>query len=280
MADRQLSTILTQLKTQSSSFTYADASSLLSKAKLHLLKNHALAPNPEAPASTLSLARELYEQGALYSIRARDAEGFLRYVSQLAPFYELASSSSPSASASASTSASEGRNKITGLYLLLLLMQGRYAEFHSELESLSVRSGGSTDVESDRYLGYPIRLERWLMEGSYDQVWKAMKMGETLPCEEYGVFSEILTSQIRSEIASSSERAYPSLPLSSTKSLLFLDSEGAVIEFAHTRGWTVRDGQIFFPAAGTETGEEPEKEISQMVIENALGYARQLETIV
>lgn len=39
-------------------------------------------------------------------------------------------------------------------------------------------------------MGYPIRLERWLMEGSYDRVWKAMKKGE-VPCEEYGVFSEV-----------------------------------------------------------------------------------------
>lgn len=98
---------------------------------------------------------------------------------------------------------------------------------------------------------------------------------------------KILTTQIRSEIASSSERAYPSLPLSSTKSLLFLDSEGAVVEFARQRGWTVRDGHIFFPAVGSTAeagaaagGEEPEKDVSLVVIENVLGYARQLETIV
>ena len=87
-----------------------------------------------------------------------------------------------------------------------------------------------------------------------------------------------MTSQIRSEIASSSERAYPSLPLSSTRSLLFLDSEGAVVEFARQRGWVIRDGQIYFPDAEAEDAEE--KEISQMVIENTLGYARELETIV
>ena len=94
---------------------------------------------------------------------------------------------------------------------------------------------------------------------------------------------QILTSQIRSEIASSSERAYPSLPLSSTKSLLFLDSEGAVVEFARARGWAVKDGHIYFPSAQQQEGggeEEQEKEMSQMVIENTLGYARQLETIV
>lgn len=106
---------------------------------------------------------------------------------------------------------------------------------------------------------------------------------------------QILTSQIRSEIASSSERAYPSLPISSTKSLLFLDSEGAVIDFARSRGWTLKDGRIYFPkeaeaaAAGGEGGDEDEdaaagaggkEEMSKLVIENALGYARELETIV
>lgn len=105
---------------------------------------------------------------------------------------------------------------------------------------------------------------------------------------------QILTSQIRSEIASSSERAYPSLPISSTKSLLFLDSEGAVIEFARSRGWTLKDGRIYFPKeaeaadAGGEGDDDDEaaagaggkEEMSKLVIENALGYARELETIV
>jgi 26S proteasome regulatory subunit N12 len=92
------------------------------------------------------------------------------------------------------------------------------------------------------------------------------------------VCNQILTSQIRNEIASSSERAYTSLQISSTKTLLFLDSEGAVIDFARQRGWDVRDGYIHFPAAEAEAGEE--KDVSKMVIENSLGYARELETIV
>ena len=94
---------------------------------------------------------------------------------------------------------------------------------------------------------------------------------------------QILKNQIRSEIASSSERAYPSLPISSTKSLLFLDSEGDVISFAKHRGWLVKDGQIYFPDPAEEEDEEggsSNKEMSQMVINNALGYARELETIV
>ena len=303
MAERNLSQILGQLK-QSPSMNYSDANALLSKAKLALLNLKALTPNPAIPQSTLALARETYEQGALFAIRARNPEAFTRYVQQLQPFYELPPSRLAPNLAE--------RNKVTGLSLLLLLTQGRYAEFHSELESLANREGGGGDVESDRYLGYPIRLERWLMEGSYDRVWKAMKSSE-VPCDEYSVFSEvrflplplpptrgprrslevqqltrmslrprpqILKNQIRSEIASSSERAYPSLPISSTKSLLFLDSEGDVISFAKHRGWLVRDGHIFFPAAAEGDEGTQNKDMSQMVIENTLGYARELETIV
>lgn len=266
MAERQLSQLITQL--QSGSMQYPQASTAISKAKLLLLQLNALTPSPKTPPQLVALARSTYEQGALYSIRARKADAFTRYVSQLEPFY-----STPQ------HKASPEQSKITGLYLLLLLTQGRYGEFHSQLETLGARGQG---LEDDKFLAYPIKLERWLMEGSYDRVWRAMKRGE-VPCEEYGVFSEILTVQIRSEIASSSERAYPSLPLSSTKSLLFLESEGQVVEFAHHRGWTVRDGTIYFPAEATaenEDGSGGEKEVSQMIIENALGYARELETIV
>ncbi|EXV06184.1 SAC3/GANP/Nin1/mts3/eIF-3 p25 family protein [Metarhizium robertsii] len=273
MAERNVSQILGQLK-HSPSMSYPEANALLSKAKLALLSLNALTPSQSTSPQLLALARETFEQGALFAIRARNPEAFTRYVQQLQPFYELPSATLP-------PNLPE-RNKVTGLSLLLLLTQGRYAEFHSELEGLANRDGGgsSGDVEGDRYLGYPIRLERWLMEGSYDRVWKAMKSSE-VPCDEYGVFSEILKNQIRSEIASSSERAYPSLPISSTKSLLFLDSEGDVIQFAKYRGWVVRDGHIYFPDAadsGEDSGQS--KDISQVIIENTLGYARELETIV
>lgn len=96
--------------------------------------------------------------------------------------------------------------------------------------------------------------------------------------------TKVLIGTIRSEIASCSERAYPSLPISNAKSLLFLDSEGAVVEFARSRGWIARDGRIWFPEyEKTVLGQGSEKDIlvtSGTVIEHTLGYARQLETIV
>jgi len=182
-AERTLQQIITQLKSNPT-LPYSEASSLLSKAKLSLLQLNALTPTANAAPQLLLLARSVYEYGALASIRARNPDAFTRYLSQLQPFYELPSSQlKPDA---------EMRNKVTGLYLLLLLTQGRYAEFHSELESLGTREGidGPDRIENDRFLGYPVKLERWLMEGSYDRVWKALKKGE-VPSEEYGVFSEV-----------------------------------------------------------------------------------------
>lgn len=87
---------------------------------------------------------------------------------------------------------------------------------------------------------------------------------------------------IRSEIASCSERAYPSLPISNAKNLLFLESEGAVIQFAQSRGWVAKEGRIYFPQQQEEMAEGHKDVLaaSGQVIENTLEYARKLETIV
>lgn len=55
-----------------------------------------------------------------------------------------------------------------------------------------------------------------------------------------------------------------------------------MVEFAQGRGWTVKDGRIYFPL---QQGDDmrSEKDIlaaSGQVIENTIGYARELETIV
>ncbi|KAI7368310.1 hypothetical protein KC328_g18152 [Hortaea werneckii] len=142
-------------------------------------------------------------------------------------------------------------------------------------------SAGKEQIDKDDFIQYPVRLEQALMEGSYDKVWGETK-GERVPSDEFGVFSEVLINTIRSEIASCSERAYPSLPISNAKNLLFLESEGAVIQFAESRGWVAKDGRIFFPQQ-EEENMAAEKDVmasSGLVIENTLGYARKLETIV
>lgn len=175
----ELTSVLQQLK---STTDYKQSSALLSKAKILLLKNNALTPSSQTPPQLLSAARTVFEIGALTTIRARNPDAFVRYFHQLAPFYDL-----PSEVLSADGSE---RNKITGLYLLLLLVKGDYSGFHTELEGLEMRG---VPAESDVYLAYPVRLERWLMEGSYDQVWRAMSKAE-YPSEEFSVFHDVSCS--------------------------------------------------------------------------------------
>lgn len=165
----------------------AGAQVQLQKAKLVLLQQNALVPNEDVSVGYLKTARSVLEVGALLAIRTRDPDAFVRYYSQLQPFYEFPGlQSSPSAN----------RSQVTGLYLLLLLSQGDNAGFHTLLESLIVSEGinGGKSVEDDQYIKYPIDLERCLMEGSYDQVWRKTK-GREVPGEEFALFSEVRVMQ-------------------------------------------------------------------------------------
>lgn len=276
MAENSLKQTIQQLEGLRDS-NIQQAPQLLSRAKLDLLRLNALVPDEDTSAQHLLLARRILELGALLSIRQRDTDAFTRYFQQLQPFYQLPDESG----GSAQTRDQNEKSKVTGLYLLLLLSVGDYGGFHTVLEGLEVAYGGKQQLEKDEMIQYPVRLEQALMEGSYDRVWGETK-GERVPSEEFGVFSEVLINTIRSEIASCSERAYPSLPISNAKNLLFLDSEGAVVQFAQSRGWVARDGRIYFPQREEElmNAEKDVMSASGEVIENTLGYARKLETIV
>ena len=164
--------------------TSPQTATLLTKAKLALLHLKCLLPTPSTTPSLLALARQTLEAGALISIRLQNPDAFTRYYQQLQPFYELPPSSYPH-----SLSKHGQRSKVTGLYLLLLLTKGDYAGFHTLLEGLEVEAQGK-GLEGDVFLQYPVQLEQWLMEGSYDRVWGATKR-EGVPSEEFGVFSEV-----------------------------------------------------------------------------------------
>jgi hypothetical protein len=294
-AEHELRSLLDQLHQTLRSHNYGSATSLLSRAKLALLHLNALLPNDESTQQHLLLARETLELGALISIRLQDPDSFTRYFQQLQPFYTLPESQLPKDGGNAS--------KITGLYLLLLLSQGDYAGFHTLLETLELAAAQSGHgLEDDDFIQYPVRLEQALMEGSYDRVWGETK-GSRVPGEEFEVFSEVsqrgvsliiariranpgllkvLIGTIRSEIASCSEKAYASIPISNAKNLFFLESEGAVVQFSQQRGWTAKDGRVYFPRQDQDllASEKDVLSTSGQVIENTLGYARELETIV
>ncbi|KAF2273917.1 uncharacterized protein EI97DRAFT_382413 [Westerdykella ornata] len=274
MAEGEIHSLIKQLHQSLQTHNYDSAPSLLSRAKVALLSLKALIPTEKTPRHHLQLARETLELGAILSIRLKDPVAFTRYFQQLQPFYSLPPSALPREGSQAS--------KITGLYLLLLLSDGDYAGFHTLLETLEMNAAQEgRRLEDDRYVQYPVRLEQALMEGAYDKVWGETK-GERVPGEEFALFSDVLINTIRKEIASCSEKAYPSIPISDAKSHLFLDSEGAVVNFAQECGWDVKDGRIYFPQQEEEYGAAGRDVLgsSDQVIEHTLGYARELETIV
>ncbi|KAF3908798.1 hypothetical protein ABW21_db0207544 [Orbilia brochopaga] len=263
--------------------THQSTLPLLATAKLTLLKANALIPSPSTHPQTLSQARDILEIGALTSIHLSDTESFSRYYNYLQPFYKLPTHI---------IQPSQQEAKILGLYLLFLLSQGDAAAFHTALEVLNQEGTGDSEKgwQWGEYVRYPVTLERWLMEGSYDKVWEATRKSKT-PTEEFDVFTKILVSTLRQEIATSAQRAYPSLPISNAKNLLFLDAEKEVLQFARERDWEVRDGRIYFPAEEDYDGVADVPDTASVVaaksaihsgtiIENTIGYANELEQIV
>lgn len=54
--------------------------------------------------------------------------------------------------------------------------------------------GRGKGLEEDEFVQYPIRLEQWLMEGSYDRVWDETK-SERVPSSEFAIFSNVSSSR-------------------------------------------------------------------------------------
>jgi 26S proteasome regulatory subunit N12 len=173
------------------------ANDLLSRAKRALLMQNALIPTSSTPPQLVVLARQVLELGALASIRQTDAQLFTRYYQQLQPFYDLERHAGlPGQNSSNVDFSTSQRSKITGLYLLLLLSMGDSANFHTVLEGLVEEAslqGGR--VEDDAYIKYPVELERNLMEGSYDKVWRETK-SERVPSEDFGLFSNVSCTRL------------------------------------------------------------------------------------
>jgi len=251
----QLRTLQHQLQRALDAQNYEGCRGVLDKLKHHLSTTGLLLPRggeSDAPV------REVLEMGAVVSIHLLDSTSFQRYWKQLGPFYRVLGHSA-------------NWSKLMGLQLLLLLAESKIAEFHTEYERL----GDEEVVRDNQFLAYPLRLQEWLMEGSYDKVWRATRQG-MVPAEEYRVFSPILVDSMRNEIAQNAEKAYlPSIPLRNAQNLLFLDDEAAAVQFAASRGWRVDEGRVFF---GTQ--EALEERDDERAIANTLLYARELETIV
>lgn len=89
-------------------------------------------------------------------------------------------------------------------------------------------------------------------------------------------------SIVRNEIALSFVNSYTSLPIASAQQLLFFSTSSEVIAFASKRGWTLSPSSatIYFPLSQQTEAGGAETEEGKALIDEALGYARVLESIV
>lgn len=228
----------------------------------------------------LCAARDILEAGALWSVRARDLDSFDRYWSQLRQFYVDLGEQLPK---------SQNYEPVVGLSLLRLLSSNAISEFHIALEMLPPQL-----VRESPYIQHPVLLERWLMEGSYSNVWRER---QNVPSPEYLFFIDQLIITIRCvaanshEIALCEERAYDTLPLNDVATLLFFDNLPDVLEFAKVRGWQVNPTSQMVEFAnkraedraaerGSAPGALEDKIPRRATITSSLQFAKELESIV
>eukprot|EP00811_Abedinium_folium_P000660 NODE_10604_length_1340_cov_6.089860.p2 GENE.NODE_10604_length_1340_cov_6.089860~~NODE_10604_length_1340_cov_6.089860.p2 ORF type:complete len:330 (+),score=121.46 NODE_10604_length_1340_cov_6.089860:139-990(+) len=242
--------------------------------------------SPETPEKK-ALARKALELAALVSVRKKDNAGFERHVAQLKPCYNdqgLMSAASPL------------QYPVLGLYLLHLLAADRIGEFHTELELIPI------DEHENKFIKYPIELERYLMEGNYAKV---LSKSKDVPQEDYRCFLERLLETVRLKVGASMERSYTCLPAEEAVKMLILKDLAELQHFAKSENerkdseesepvvsdmtpafsrhravgvirWQVKDGRLHFVRPAEKLAEIPALE----TMVNTISYATDLERIV
>ncbi|KAI9596674.1 SAC3/GANP/Nin1/mts3/eIF-3 p25 family-domain-containing protein [Syncephalis fuscata] len=260
---------LDQLKAElgSSSCDLKKCQSLLTQLKIALAEMSLLVPdNGQTNVEDLTLAREVLEIGAQWSIRARDIPSFERYFAQLKVYYTDLSKWQ------IIKQLPESNNKypLIGLNLLCLLSQQRIDEFHLMLETIDPQA-----MRDNTFIRHPVALEQNLMEGSYNRV---LALRTDAPAPEYVYFMEILENTIRDEIASGLEKAYNSLSMNDAAQLLSIKSLPDLATFATERNWKVNPSEQRIEFATTDNAAEAVP--TEDMVDQILRYARELETIV
>ncbi|KAG8229894.1 hypothetical protein J437_LFUL009758 [Ladona fulva] len=236
---------------------------ILSKLKVGLT-NLTFLPTSSSQASPqeLLLARNVLEIGAQWSIAVKDIASFERYMAQLKCYYLDYRDQLP---------ASAYEFQLLGLNLLFLLSQNRVADFHTELELLP-----PDQIQGNIYIRYPLSLEQYLIEGSYNKIFLAKG---NVPAASYDFFIDILLDTIRDEIAACMEKAYEKISLGEAARMLNLPNINAIKEYAVKRNWVVFQDNYCLFGTGQKDVEDtalPSAELAAQTIE----YARELEMIV
>ncbi len=270
-ARMSLEELTTELTSHFKQNEYQTCMKLLTPIRVELVKNGLLVPTIDSRINPndMVITRSILEIGALASINTENAAEFSNYITLLKPFYNLPEEVIPT---------SANRNKLLSLYLLLLLTQDGLASFHVELEKFQNFGQSVDEMEKDEFLQVPIKFEKWIIDGDFNKVYDALSSKHKFPCKEFNLFESNLLSSIQLNIAESLQSAYKSLPLENLKMLLFLKSSDEANSFIAEFGWTLQNGTVYFAQKQKVLEEEITDE--KLIIKNALGYAREMESII
>lgn len=259
---------------------YAECQQLLPPVKIELIKHNLLVPltansTTNDQLNDLKIAERILEIGAFSSLLTYDYAGFENSYASLRPFYA-------SHKLHGKNEIDTDSTKIISLYLIYLLTQGDISRFHIELEA--IYNAPQFNVEKDKFLQFPINLERNLMEGNYIKIWKLLQSDGSLPCKEYQHFTSTLIKTLRVEIAKSIEKTNDSIPVSNCKTLLYFPQEQPDLTFEEVLrlelevdGWNFQNGVINFSQQDPHDSTQAD---SAQLITNVLNYAEQIESIV
>lgn len=232
---------------------------LLTSMKIALTEANFMPTITNPSAKELVVARDVLEIGVQWSIEKKDIPSFERYMSQLKVYYYDYSGILPE---------SPYHYQLLGLNLMCLLAQNRLAEFHTELELLP-----SSELQDNVYIRCPVSLEQYLMEGNYNKVF--LSKGN-VPAESYHFFINILLDTLRDEVAACIEKSYDQISLHEACRMLFFDNQKDLMTYSTKRNWNIDGSNFTFKQEIEGTKEIP----SMKIIEQCLGYAKELERIV
>lgn len=241
------------------------AKKMLVQLKIEMTKLTSLPPrgsnSPDATKER-TLARSILESATILSIYEEDMAAFERNFTQLGVYYSDLAKDLPESTL---------HNPIVGTRLLQLLVENRLAEFHGELEIIP------DQIRSDSNIAFPIQLEQYLMEGSYNKV---LEQRSKVPNPFFKFFLGQLLETVRDNIADCLEVAYSYLKLDEAQKLLIFDSAKDLTKYIEEikPEWAVRDGAIWFKTPEKSLGAQDIP--SLRLVSESLSYATELDRIV
>ncbi|CAL8074440.1 unnamed protein product [Calicophoron daubneyi] len=227
------------------------------------LTRYSYLPRDECEASRreLLIARDTLEIACCLALEKKDIPTFEHYICQLKCYYYDYKSNLPE---------SPLKYELLGLNLLRLLAQGKLADFHTELERLSIE-----EITSNVYINHPVSMEQYLMEGNFHKVF--LSKGN-VPSRRYDFFIDILLNTTRDEVASCIESAYDSLSLKDAIRTLFFDDETSMIAYGQARSWKLDENKVYHFQKGTKAADDtvPSSDVTKVMLD----YTKELDQII